>query len=531
MGALPLVLAEGGLRLHGLGVPAQWFVVRGEGPDAMVETATYDPSPHLPTRLNRQSFPLAKPAGALRVVCFGGSSVYGYPYGPKGAFPSLLAAMLAEALPGRRVEVVNAGFTGGDSARALSLAREAAAFGADAWVVYSGHNEFLRYDYPDEFDVLHGFHPRAGAPVGARLEEALASSLLWRWGRGTPGGRRLAAFVADLLGRDPRGRSGRLDADIEEATYRSYEANLEDIAALARRHGATLLLSTVAGNLRSRDPLGAVLPPPLPPDDLARFRAAVEDASRAVAANAGPRAQAALDAARAVSADEAAVHFLSGAAALQAGDGNRARAEFERAVERDPRRHRAPPRINAIVRAVAERESLTLVDVEGVLGSRAPFGIVGEESIVDHVHPSMSANVAIARAVLEGLAAATVISAPLPPERSDKEWIASAGFEESDWRMATTRLALSAAGSGRASEAAQLFREAATRFPPGEEHREAEEYYLLALAAFVEASPEEAGRLLRAAREADPTRCRELDERFRQFPIAEMLGVAAHADR
>lgn len=190
MGLAPLLLVEVVLRLHGLGVPPAWFVQRGEGAAAIVETASYDPSPRVPKRLNAQAFPRTRPAGGFRVVCFGGSSVYGYPYGPKGTFPNLLKAMIEDALPGRSVEVINAGYTGGNSARELELMHEAVAFGADAWVVYSGHNEFLPWDFPDEYDMIRGFHPRVEVPPLLRLREAVSGSLLMRWAVGTPGDRK-----------------------------------------------------------------------------------------------------------------------------------------------------------------------------------------------------------------------------------------------------------------------------------------------------------------------------------------------------
>src|SRR5207247_6842075 len=156
---------------------------RGNGPAAVVETVHYEEDARHPVLINPQSFPAHKPAGGMRIACFGGSSTYGYPFAPKGTFPNILAALLRAARPGRSVEVLNAGFRGGDSRRALMLMGELLRLDLDAIVVYSGHNEFLKFDYPSAWDLEPEFNPRVSLPPQLLLRALSHRSLLMRWVR------------------------------------------------------------------------------------------------------------------------------------------------------------------------------------------------------------------------------------------------------------------------------------------------------------------------------------------------------------
>ncbi len=81
------------------------------------------------------AFPAAKAPGVFRVFVAGGSIARLY----EG--PGALADVLPPLLPGRTVEVVNAGMAGYDAAREEYVVAEALRLGADAVVLLTGHNE------------------------------------------------------------------------------------------------------------------------------------------------------------------------------------------------------------------------------------------------------------------------------------------------------------------------------------------------------------------------------------------------------
>lgn len=92
---------------------------------------------------NRASFPARKEKGALRVFVAGGSTAGGYR--DLGA----LGWGLERALPGRKIEAINVGMSGYDSARVQLVLEEVARYEPDVVVVFPGHNDFyLRHGPP-----------------------------------------------------------------------------------------------------------------------------------------------------------------------------------------------------------------------------------------------------------------------------------------------------------------------------------------------------------------------------------------------
>ncbi|MBI5247054.1 MAG: hypothetical protein HY923_07715 [Elusimicrobia bacterium] len=81
------------------------------------------------------SFPAAKPAGAFRVFILGGSIA--------GLLNDEVGKALSAALPSRKVEVLNCGMTGYDSAREALVEQEILEYSPDLILFLTGHNEGL----------------------------------------------------------------------------------------------------------------------------------------------------------------------------------------------------------------------------------------------------------------------------------------------------------------------------------------------------------------------------------------------------
>ena len=87
-----------------------------------------------------------KPSGLFRVVCLGGSSMFGTPYIMSGTIPAIVRKQLRHLMPDRDVEVVNWSATAINSNVVRDLSEELIRFEPDLVLVYMGHNEFYGPD-------------------------------------------------------------------------------------------------------------------------------------------------------------------------------------------------------------------------------------------------------------------------------------------------------------------------------------------------------------------------------------------------
>jgi len=537
-----LVATEVAFRIRGTGEPQQWYLpAQGGAAAGQIETIRYETTPRMPLRIAPARFAARKAPDALRVFLLGDSTVYGYPYGPKGTPSRVLEILLSQSLPGRRIEVINAGFLGADSSRALALLAEILAFEPDAVVVYVGHNEFLRYDEAHQADVHFGFNPRVRLAPSAAAFVALHESALWRWACGTNLGLSARGWWLARRTGQTLGRSGLVEGALREATFRSHRENLVDMARLCRERKVALVLCTLAGNARSQPPLlrrhGRV--------GAERLAAARRHIAAAEGALSSARARDALEESRAaLTADsaDAWADWLAARALVAAGRTGEAAAAFEDALEKDGLRHRAFARVSETIREVARQEKVPLADIRDLFERNSPEGIVGEELIVDHVHPNLSGMVLLARGIAGGLQQAGVLApwtggavpgasltdteggAVPGASLTDTEVVARLGLDRAAQRDAMLRLGLSAAGQGNPRRAASLFHIAATLYDPDDPEGSLGPPFCRGVAALLQDDLPRARELLGEVRRRDPAWYARMTGRFAQLRIAERVG-------
>lgn len=87
------------------------------------------------------TFQREKAPGVFRVFCIGGSTTRGWPFQSTAAYPKLLSELLADLLPGKKLEIINAGICASDSSTDLRLVRQLMSFDPDLLLIYEGRNE------------------------------------------------------------------------------------------------------------------------------------------------------------------------------------------------------------------------------------------------------------------------------------------------------------------------------------------------------------------------------------------------------
>jgi tetratricopeptide (TPR) repeat protein len=405
---VPLVffgLLELGLRLGGFGVNLDFFIPDGQ-------PGIYRTNPRFTELFFPASFglkpvnfrlPKEKPAGSLRVFVLGESAAMGVPEPAFGLAPQLQAQLRA-AFPGRVTDVYNLGVTAINSHAVLRIARQAAEFQPDLFVVYLGNNEVVGPYGPSSVvtgAVLPAWLVRTGLEVRASRTGQLVQ-------RGLAALRPAGGFT-DWRGMEMFAGKTVAAADPRLAAVRAnFEKNLSDLLAVAREHGIKTVLCTVAVNVRDCAPFASL--PSAPGGHLA---------AAALASDLGDtgEARAQLEAALQSNPGHADTHFQLARVLEGAGDQAAARRHSFAALEQDALRFRADESINAIIRRVAVG-GVTLVDAAKALGadpdsSGAP---AGRDLFFEHVHLRWEGNFALARLVAP--AAWTLLAGGQTPPRA-----------------------------------------------------------------------------------------------------------------
>ena len=170
-----------------------------------------EPAPLAVTRdaVNPKRFVAEKAPGVVRIFFVGQSTTEGWPFFPRGGYPEWLGAYVRDLLPGKRIEVINAGACASDSVRDLAIVKEVLQYNPDMLVLYEGNNE---RSYP-----IFRF-------VGGRLGRLLVGIL---------GTRGLGGIET---------RNGLLGPYLDYRMLKAYEENVGEMLALARKQDVRVVL-------------------------------------------------------------------------------------------------------------------------------------------------------------------------------------------------------------------------------------------------------------------------------------------------
>lgn len=177
-----------------------------------------------------REFSVAKPPGTFRIVCLGNSCTFGWGVRQEETYPKVLEKILSDSLPGRKVEVINAGVTGYSSLQGLRLfEREILKLQPDLVTVCYGWN--------DHWPAVGGIpdtNQRLPAQWVLDLENFFDRLQTYRLLRRALGG-------VSLNKQRYQDKSGatRLRATPEEV-----EANLRELAFQAKARGISVILVT-----------------------------------------------------------------------------------------------------------------------------------------------------------------------------------------------------------------------------------------------------------------------------------------------
>ncbi len=356
-----------------------------------------------------------KPEGTLRIFVQGGSAAAGFPYGHGASISGMLEQRLRRLMPDKHIEVISTAMSAVNSYTLLDFADEIIEQRPDAVLIYTGHNEYLG---------LLG--------VGSVLSSGLSPLLT----RATLRLRRFAVyqFAERLLG--PAGgdedtlerRAGHTlmariarDTAIPYASAKyhkgrsQFRGNLQRLLAKYRRANVPVVVGTLASNERDLPPfVGGVAKG----TDAKAFGALLTEGLTALDAGVLDDAERHLDEAVALDDRAAEAWYARGRLLSTRGEHTEARDAFLAAKDRDQLRFRAPEDFNAIVRELAAEHGAYIADVQSALADSSRDGIIGNDLMLEHVHPNVDGYFLLADAYFDALfeAGAFTYRSPLPTD-------------------------------------------------------------------------------------------------------------------
>ncbi len=299
---------------------------------------------------SEDEFDIHKKANAFRIFVLGESSAEGFPYSPMGSFSRYIRRRLELVYPNTSIEVINLGMTAISSYTLLDLLPGVLDQKPDLILIYTGHNEYygalgvgsvqsfgssrtlIRFMmYLNDFRITQLY-----------AIQCIGYSSLFSSGNKTPSGTMMSNMAKDkyiLL------NSKLFDEGIEQ-----FKENMTDILKSIKDKGVPVILGRLVSNLKDQKPFISVSTPGYQTADQV-----YEEAENEFKNN----------------------HFT------------KADSLFKLAKDLDALRFRAPKKMNTVIDDLGKEFHVSTVPIDSIFDSASPGGIVGDNLMVDHLHPNV----------------------------------------------------------------------------------------------------------------------------------------------
>lgn len=341
------------------------------------------------------SFPKTTTAKTKRIFVLGGSTVQGRPYSLPTSFPTCMEAGLKTAAKEYEWDVVNCGGVSYASYRLLPVLDEVLSYNPAAIVLCTGHNEFLEFmTYRDAVQAIDTFGESAVGWSNLATVRVLRS---WfsepsdvAHGRQRPPASKLLPIEVDALLDQSDGwqlyhRSG-LDRDRIRSQFKR---NIQRMVAVCREHQVPLLLVSPVINLRDCPPFKSEFDSSISKVQQEQFLQQLTDATQA-AVTSPEQASMVLRQLCDQQPQYALAWYQLGRILLDSGQPQDALAAFQKACDEDVCPLRMTSSLRSSLKQIGEDLEGDFVDLHQFLQAESRHGIVGDDKLVDHVHPSFA---------------------------------------------------------------------------------------------------------------------------------------------
>ena len=345
------LLLEAGLRLFDYDPQPELFIEDLTDNEFLVlnpeVTKRYFREKEFATKGQYDIFRKAKSNKTFRIVVQGASTTAGFPYAHGASFPRLLEQKLQFHYPDLDLEVINTSMAAVNSFTLLDFSEEIIEQQPDLIILYAGHNEYygaLGVGSSQSFAGSAGltnFYLKLKKIRTMRLLKNLMASI------------RSSAVPEDretLMGKMVKNTSIEHGSDVYQAGIDQYKSNISALLAKYNNSDVPVFICTLFSNLKDFEP----------------FESSEGEVK------------------------SAEFSFLEGKRELGLGNLEKAKENFERAKDYDLLKFRAPTELENIIPELAQEFGAKLIDTRRGFEVNSEDQIVGNNLLLEHVHPNLN---------------------------------------------------------------------------------------------------------------------------------------------
>ncbi|MCX7986085.1 MAG: hypothetical protein N2662_04015 [Bacteroidales bacterium] len=321
-----------------------------------------------PTSPSNDIFLIEKPENTYRIFVMGSSTTRGFPYEMNVSFSRILYYRLKDLFPDRNIEVVNVAMAAINSYALADYIDEILEQKPDAILIYAGHNEY--YGAMGVASAEWGGNIRWIKKIHLSLIHLRTYQLIQQGILSLLSGKKQPT-TATLMQRMAKQKSIPYKSEAYQEGIEQFTLNMDEILAKAKKNNIPVIISELVSNVRT-----------LPPFQSEKYQSY-------------PLADSV---------------FVQAQMAESNGDYTKARQLYYRAKDLDVIRFRAPEDINVAIHKLGEKWDVPVIPMISIFEKYSKNGIIGDELILEHLHPNARGYFLIADAFLHTMKRQNLIS-------------------------------------------------------------------------------------------------------------------------
>jgi lysophospholipase L1-like esterase len=329
-------------------------------------------------------FKKEKPQNSFRIFIQGGSTAAGFPYGRWGSLQGMLEQRFKRLYPNKEIEIINTAMAAVNSYTLLDFVDEIIEQQPDLVLIYAGHNEYLGI-----MGVGSAF-----AAKGGRLTTLLHLALKeWRLYQLLQKFHTLIYAIdiqpttenKSLMSQVAKEKEIVFGSDLYKQGIEQFQGNMSQILSKYQTAGIPVMLGSLVSNENGQIPFSSVgkVDWHTYESNLNKNNALLEIAqlNDMLAQN------------------KSAINYYKLALNLQfLTRYKEAKEAFVLAKDYDLLRFRAPSQFSVLLQNMAKEYNASWVDVQGLFNHNSTHGIIGNQLILEHLHPTVDGYFLLAEA-------------------------------------------------------------------------------------------------------------------------------------